>query len=255
MLDSLMAFSHVLITRPGPEAAELAQWLRGTPQKPIMMPAFRFEPGFPGLDFGRAWHSNRQAGNRRMVIFCSPRAVEFGLRQLPAGFLDSVEIAAIGPATANFLESAGHAVSMLPAKAFNSESLLQHPSLASKPGQALIFSAPGGRQRLFSGLEQLGWRTHFAHVYQAIPLAPDQAAVKAILEAMTLLSIWTSANSLEQLSGSIESGAWEKVLQGEFLVSSDRLGKIARRYTAGQIHVTDGPGNEALMAAILSLQA
>ena len=248
-----MAFSHVLITRPEPEAAELAHWLQGTSLVPVLMPAFSFEPGFPGLDFNCVWHSPERSGNRCLAIFSSPRAVEFGLRQLPAGFLDKVEIAAIGPATANLLESAGQAVSILPAVAFNSESLLRHPSLSDKPGQALIFTTPGGRQKLFSGLKKLGWRAQFAYVYQAVPLAPSQAGVEAILDARKILSIWTSANTLQQLSGSIESTAWEKVLQGDFLVSSHRLEGIARKYTAGQIHVSDGPGNESIRAGILGL--
>lgn len=250
-----MAFSHVLITRPGPEATELAQWLQlqRTSLVPVLMPVFRFEPDFPGLDFNRAWHSPDRPGNRRLAIFSSPRAVEFGLRQLPAGFLDKVEIAAIGPATANLLESAGHSVSILPVGEFNSESLLEHPSLVDEPGQALIFTAPRGRQKLFHGLKKLGWRTQFAHVYQAVPLAPTQAGLEAILEATTILSVWTSANALRQLSGSIDSRAWEKILQGEFLVSSDRLADIARTYTQRHVHVTDGPGNEAIRTGILRL--
>ena len=202
-----MAFSHVLITRPEPQASDLAQWLQGISLVPVLMPAFRFEPGFPGLEFNRAWNSPERPGNRRLAIFSSPRAVEFGLRQLPAGFLDNVEIAAIGPATANLLESAGHSVSILPATEFNSESLLQHPSLAAEPGQALIFTAPGGRQRLFSGLTELRWRAQFAYVYQAIPLEPSRAGVDAILDAGKLLSVWTSANALKASSGSIESRA------------------------------------------------
>lgn len=244
-----MVYSHVLISRPGPEAVELADMVERSGLVPVQMPAFRFEPGFPGLDFNNAW----LAGKRRLVIFSSTRAVEFGLRQLPAGYLDEVEIAAIGPATANALESAGHTVSIVPEAAYNSEALLEHPALRNNPGKALIFAAPGGRLTLYSSLQNLGWKVEFAHIYRAVPLEADAAEVEKILQGKKILSVHTSANALKQLSDSLQPQAWEKVCQGDFLVTSARLGKIARDYAAGQVYVTDGPGNKAIMERIQKL--
>jgi uroporphyrinogen-III synthase len=244
-----MDYSHVLISRPGPEAAKLAETIEGTGLIALCMPVFRFEPGFPGIDFSKAW----QPGERRLVIFSSTRAVEFGLRQLPAGYLDGVEIAAIGPATANALESAGHTVSIVPDTGFNSEALLEHPALVSNPGKALIFAAPGGRLTLFSRLQKLGWAVEFAHVYRAVPLEPAVKAVEEILQSRKVLSVWTSANALEHLMDSLDPAARERVFRGDFVVTSARLGEIARGFTAGQIHVTDGPGNKAIRECILQL--
>jgi len=244
-----MIYSHVLISRPGPEAAELAGMVRDMAMEPVQMPAFRFEPNFAGLDFNNAWLS----GQRRLLVFSSPRAVEFGLRQLPAGFLDDVEIAAIGPATANALESAGHTVSILPLDEFNSDALLEHPALFDQAGKALIFAAPGGRQSLFAGLENLGWSVEFAHVYQTVPLDPSPGAVEAIMQAGTVLSIWTSANALRHLSKILLPQAWEKISRGDFIVISERLKKIANSYTDGQVHVTDGPGNATIRDCIVQM--
>lgn len=244
-----MAYSHLLISRPGPEAAELATAAEAAGLRAIQLPAFSFEPGYPGLDFSAAWTS----GKRRLAIFSSTRAVEFGLRQLPAGFLDGVEIAAIGPATADALESAGLSVSVIPASGYNSEALLAHSELVDEPGHALIFAAPGGRQALIQGLQALGWQTEFAHVYRTIPLEPDPSAVTAIKNSEHILSIWTSANAVRYLSGSLDVTAWDKVARGDFIVTSARLGEIAFEYAKGQIFVTDGPGNAAIMQTILKL--
>ena len=97
-----MDYSHVLISRPEPEATELTQMISGLGLEVLSTPAFAFETAYPGTDLGTAW----PVGERRLAVFSSSRAVEFGLRQLPAGFLDGVEISAIGPATATALESA-----------------------------------------------------------------------------------------------------------------------------------------------------
>ena len=101
--------------------------------------------------------------------------MEFGLRQLPSGFLDKVEIAAIGPATADVLERVVSLVSILPASGFSSEELLRQPQLTADPGQALVFTAPGGRQALQKGLKNLGWKVFVAYVYRRVPLDPTKS--------------------------------------------------------------------------------
>ncbi len=244
-----MDYSQILISRPQPEAAELARMVEGLGLTPLQIPAFRFEPAFPGMNFDTAWRS----GQRRLVIFSSTRAVEFGLRQLPAGFLDGVEIAAIGPATSNTLESAGHTVSIIPDDEFNSEALLRHPAVINQPGKALIFAAPGGREKLFSGLQELGWNVEFAHVYRTVPAEPDAKDVEAILKCRKILSVWTSANALGLLSKNLDANAWMRICQGDFLVTSARLARIAQDHAPGNIYVTDGPGNDAIKDCIVKL--
>jgi len=243
-----MAETLVLITRPEAEAEQLAAKLQRLKIKTVSIPAFRFEPGFEGTDFAKHWHKDV----RRLAIFSSPRAVEFALRQLPSTFFEGAEIAAIGPATAALLESAGYQVPIIPESQFNSESLLEHPALCSKPGSALVFAAPGGRQRLFLGLAALGWKTNFAHVYRAMPLQPGKDQTKALLNSQFILSIWTSANAMEHLAGHLDGTAWERVCRGDFLVTSDRLAKLASHYCKNRIKLASGPGNDALALAVLA---
>jgi uroporphyrinogen-III synthase len=239
-------YSHVLITRPEPESAELERLLEDTGLQVIRLPACRFEPEYPGLDFNTAW----QPGMRRLAVFCSTRAVEFGLRQLPAGFLDDVEIAAIGPATARSLEAAGHPVSILPEAGYDSESLLAHPELADEPGTALLFSAPGGRQKLYSALQERGWQVRFAHVYRAVELDPPKQATREILASTRLISTWTSGNALQHLAQALEAAAWERVCAGAFVVISDRLAQQAAGFASGRVLVSEGPGNPQIAAAV-----
>jgi uroporphyrinogen-III synthase len=244
-----MVFSHVLITRPEPEATELADSLAETGLIPVLMPAFRFEPGFAGVDFGQHW----RADTRKLVLFCSRRSVEFGLRQLPSDFLDDVEIAAIGPATASLLEAAGHMVTVLPEGDYNSESLLLHPALNSNPGQALIFAAPGGRQALFDGLKDRNWSVDFAHVYRTVPVDHNPEAAKSLQSADGVISVWTSARAMTQLLDSFESETRDSVLSGAFVVISRRLAALAADKVKDRVYVTDGPGNREIVECILKL--
>ena len=244
-----MVISQVLISRPGPEASELAGMLRHAGLMPVVIPAFNFESDYTGLDFNSSWHGD----GRKLVIFCSPRAVEFGLRQLPAGFLDELEIAAIGPATANLLESAGQTVTILPDGEFNSEALLANPALNERAGEALIFAAPGGRQALFSGLKKRSWQVEFAHVYRMVPLAADASAIEALEQDSQIISVWTSAKAMGHLSESLGKKAWENVCRGQFVVTSKRLADLAQAHAPGRVHVTDGPGNTDIMNCIAQL--
>ena len=239
-------YSHVLITRPEPESAELERLLEDTGLQIIRLPACRFEPGYPGLDFNTAW----QPGSRRLAVFFSTRAVEFGLRQLPAGFLDDVEIAAIGPATARCLEAAGHPVSILPEAGYDSDALLAHPELADEPGTALLVSAPGGRQKLYAALQERGWQVRFAHVYRAVELDPPKQATREILASTRLISTWTSGNALQHLAQALEAAAWERVCAGAFVVISDRLAQQAAGFASGRVLVSEGPGNPQIAAAV-----
>jgi uroporphyrinogen-III synthase len=242
-------FTHVLITRPAAEAAELAERLAGTGLALVILPAYRFEPAYPGFDLSRAW----PVEGRRLAIFSSTRAVDYGLRQLPAGFLDNVEVAAIGPATANALEAAGYPPSIVPEQGYTSEDLLGHPDLATASGMALIFAAPGGRRKLRQALGARGWSVRMAMVYQRIELEPAAAQVAMLEQAGPTVSVWTSASAVQILQAALPPEVWRKICQGACVATSARLRDRLEAAGAGVVRVTDGPGNEAIGECILQL--
>lgn len=241
--------SHVLITRPEPQSADLAQRLQGLGVDILTLEVFQFRPGYPGVDFSSAWPH----AVRRLAIFCSTRAVQFGLRQLPAGFLDGVEIAAIGPATARELERAGWTPTIVPESGFDSESLLGEEALAGRPGSALIFTAPGGREMLYQALLEREWKVQFAHVYRREPMALPASVRDALLASDGVISVWTSGSALQQVAGQMEPRAWSRVCAGAFVVVSERVADLAATFASGPIVVADGPGNVDLAAAVRAL--
>lgn len=247
-----MRFSQVFITRPRQEAEDLAALLAPLGLRAIVQPAFEYSALDLGVTDPAGLARLEAAAPGSRVIFTSPRAVQHGLPQLPRDTLHRLSVAAIGPATAAALAAAGVPAEVAEDAGYTSESLLQ--TLAAEvPGQAFIVAAPGGRTALLEGLSAAGWRTAMLMAYHAEPADLDPAMVAALGKAAALLSVWTSGNAMHALAQRLPPAAWFRVCRGEWLVISGRLQRLARAYGPGRIHLADGPGNDALLAAVRRL--
>jgi uroporphyrinogen-III synthase len=192
------------------------------------------------------------------VIFTSPRAVEHGLAQLDADVLARASFGAIGPATARALQAAGLPVTVRAEQGYTSEALLDLLARDAQAGpgarrSVFILAAPGGRRHLFDGIVRLGWACRMLMVYRSQPDELDKASLAALEEASAVLSVWTSANAMKALSQRLPPGAWFRLCQGDWLVISERLRRLARAYGPPGIHLAAGPGNSELLAAIRNL--
>lgn len=251
MADS--RWSDVLLSRPLAQSEQLAGLLDDLGLSPIVLPAFDY-PGVdarseqPG-DFDRLASANAQD----LVVFTSPRAVDHGLAQIPADSLARARVGAIGPTTAAALADAGVRVSITPRSGYTSEALLDTLNTAPARSAAFIIAAPGGRTRLASGLTELGWKTALISVYRAEPAPLAREQIDRIRAAKSLLSVWTSANTIKSLSQRLPTAAWFKVCQGEWLVISERLQRLARAYGPARVHLAGGPDNASIVAALRGL--
>ena len=247
-----MSFSHVLITRPQADADRLAGLLASIGIDSIVQPAQEFKPRTLAAS---ETHELGRLGQPQLVIFTSPRAVEFGLPQLPASLVGTARFAAIGPATARAIMAAGRKVDIAPAQGYTSESLLE--VLAGQPGvgggTALVLCAPGGRELLVRSLEDLGWIVRALWVYERSAAEIQPRSLEAISEAQGLLTVFTSAQAMESLSQRLPPAAWYTICKGDWLVISERLRRLARAFGPHQIHLAGGPQNADLANAIRSL--
>ena len=253
-----MRFSHVFVTRPRTDSGELAALLAPLGVQVVQQPAFDFQEldvaaGQPGL-----LAELESDDVPHLLVFTSTRAVRFGLAQLPPGLTSRCKVAAIGPTTSRALEAAGVSVSVRPSSGFTSEALLQtlesDTSGSISPGKsALILTAPGGRSKLEEGLAGLGWAAQMLMVYKRENAAIDKHEIEILKEAARILSVWTSANAMKALSQRLPPAAWFRLCQGEWLVISDRLKRLARAYGPSKIHLSPGPGNSDLFTAIRGL--
>lgn len=250
-----MKFTHVFISRPRREAEELAAMLLPLGLQSVVQPAFTYFPLDARSAQKEIFDEMSMAGPEALVIFTSPRSVAHGLSQLPDNILFRARIAAIGPATAKALGDAGIRVSITPHKGYTSEALLesiadgQSTSSAVKPC-AFIIAAPGGRRKLFEALERRNWQARLVMVYKSEPAKLEKQALKALQGASGVLCVWTSANAMKALSQRLPPATWFQLCQGDWLVISERLKRLARAYGPERIYLAPGPGNTELLSAI-----
>jgi uroporphyrinogen-III synthase len=253
-----MSFSHVFISRPLHEAEELAALLAPLGLDAIVQPAFDYHPLNARAEAPEAFAKLEDARSSDLVVFTSPRAVNLGLPQLPREMLWRTRVAAIGPATARALTASGIRVGVVAPQGYTSEALLQTLAGENKPasgsrGAAFIIAAPGGRQALADGLSRLGWKPRFIMVYRSQPAALDPSAMVAVADAPGLVSVWTSGNAMRALAQRLPPATWFQICQGEWLVISKRLQRLARAYGPSRIHLAGGPGNSDILTAIRAL--
>jgi len=241
----------VLLTRPLEASLQLAGQLGEFDIRAIVMPLYTFSARQPEVDLQVAWPGLKNGlKGRRLAVFTSPRAVQFGLEHIPSDFLHKLEFAAVGSATRRQLEATGLKVHVQARSGFTSEDLLQVPELATDPGAAVIFCAPGGREKLARGLRDLGWTVSMAMVYQRQAQRPAQHLIDELVGAQGLLSVWTSVSAFELAREYLPAAAWSKILRAPALVISTRIKHHLQQAGATRVALADEPGNTGLFQLI-----
>ena len=243
--------THVLVTRPLDASRQLAEQLDANGLTAIVMPMYTFAGRQPQAGSLIDWSG---AGLRKLAVFTSPRAVQFGLPFMPLPEkLADIEIAVVGSATRASLEAAGYPVHVQATTGFTSEHLLQVARLAETPGEAVIFCAPGGRETLEEGLDDLGWKTTKAMVYERVTLQPGSDQVNNLRTADDMVSVWTSISSLKLAQQYLPADVWGKILESPALVISSRIQHYLLELGASRVELADGPGNTELLGSVLRL--
>jgi len=243
--------THVLVTRPLDASRQLAGQLDAHGFIPIVMPLYTFASSKPVPDISSAWS---QGSLRKLAVFTSPRAVQFGLPFIPAhDQLNGIEIAVVGSATRTVLESSGYPVHLQASSGFTSEDFLQTPGLADDPGVAVIFCAPGGRETIAEGLGGMGWRVDKAMVYERVSLEPESGQIEELRNSADLVSVWTSISALNLAEKYLPADVWVKILGSSALVISSRIQHHLTQLGASRVELADGPGNPELLRSIIRL--
>lgn len=247
--------SHVFSTRPREKSEELADLLRPMGIETIIQPAFEYVQRSLADHQGDDLAALSAAGSRALVIFTSPRAVWYGLAQLPADALWQARKAAIGPATAHALKKGGSRVDLVPERGYTSEALLRE--LAKNKGRferVFIVAAPGGRTKLADSLAAQYGPVCTLLAYRGEPAAIDKEALARLERAERLVTVWTSGNAMKSLSQRLPPGSWFRICRSEWMVISDRLLRLARAYSPARVHVSRGPGNADIVEALRDLR-
>lgn len=181
---------RIMITRPRPQAEDFAENLRAAGFEPILFPVIEIQPIENNVALERAL---AKLECYDWLVFTSVNAVNVVFRQVETSSLP--QVAAIGPKTAEALQSRGVTPNFVPDE-YVAESIL--PGLGDLRGKwVLLPRAEIARKALPEAIFEAGGIPHEIAVYKTLPTQPDPeglAALKSGMDIVTLTSPSTVQN-------------------------------------------------------------
>lgn len=250
MTEAALQGVGVLVTRPRAQAIELVSAIEDAGGSAFCFPVLEIAALDENVVVARA----AELPKPEIVIFVSRNAVEYGLE-----YTDGGKIAAIGPATAAAVKSAGRIVDIQSASGFDSEHLLEELALQDVAGQQVrIIRGNNGRELLAEQLTARGAIVEYLAVYER--RLPDISAQtladielrwrEGDIAVITVMSVQSLQNLHELLP------AWCKnQLESTPLVTpAGRVLKEALdRYPASRPTLASGPQASEIVDAIIAL--
>ena len=240
---------RVLVTRPEPAAARLADAFAAEGAVVHRVPALAIEPV---EDTRSAERLRDRLAEVSVIVFTSVNAVEgfFGL--MPGAAPDRLPAAvlAVGHATAEALRARGVAGVHTPSGRFDSEGLLSCPRLRARRVSdriVAVVKGEGGRDLLGKELVRRGAEVVEANVYRR--RAPERLAgtLESVRGSVDIVTV-TSAEVLENLAGAAPwTASW---LSDRLLVTvSERIAGIARARNLSRVAVAAGADAASIVDA------
>jgi uroporphyrinogen-III synthase len=194
MADNELAGVGVLVTRPRHQAVDLIAAITKMGGSVVELPAIEIVPRASDA----IAEDVRRSHDPDIAILVSANAVRHGLAHAGAA-----KIAAIGPATAAAIESAGHDVDIRSPAGYDSEHLLVEPELQDVGEKIVrIIRGDGGRELIAETLRDRGAIVEYLAVYdRQIPAysAPDMADLEqqwraGAVNVVTVMSVESLTN-------------------------------------------------------------
>ena len=201
-----LAGRTIVVTRPREQAASLLEPLEALGAEVLLVPTIRIEPR--PLDDAVA-AALRELSSYRLVVFTSANAVRVFAGYLARGTEDGgmppgPVVAAVGPATAQALETHGLACHLVPDE-FVAEGLadsLEGTDVAGAGARVLIPCARDARDVLPETLRARGAVVDVLHIYDTVAAA-GLAEPAGRVEAADYIT-FTSASTARRLAGLLE---------------------------------------------------
>lgn len=239
----------VLVTRPQPQAARLAQAVRAAGGEPLLFPAIEIEAH--AADRIRAGLA--AVADAKLLVFASPNAARIALGELQrcGGLPPGAAVAAVGAGTARVLESLGVRGVIAPRQGSGTEALLAGTALQDidRGDKVAIVRGEGGRELLADSLRKRGAEVRLVECYRRRP-AQDAAGLRRLL-ASARFSAWTATSAeivdnLVRLAGKPDGAG---LLGAPLFVTHPRI--AARAFSLGaRIIVVCGAGDAGLLEGI-----
>jgi uroporphyrinogen-III synthase len=245
---------RLLVTRPQPQAQAWVERLRSRGFDAVALPLIEIAPAPDAAAVEAAW---RSLGDRALVVFVSPSAVErfFAARPEGAVWPDWLDAASVGPGTTRALQDAGVDNVLEPppdAEQFDSESLWL--SLAGRDwrrASVLLVRGHGGREWLADQLREAGATVDKVAAYTRRAPAFDDVMRERLSEALAKprqhVWLFSSSEAIEHLREAAGASAdWSHACA---LATHPRIAERARSLGVGRI-LESRPSLDAVAAVL-----
>ncbi|MDQ8020260.1 MAG: uroporphyrinogen-III synthase [Moraxellaceae bacterium] len=238
------------VARPREQTEGLAQALAAAGAEVWRLPLLHIE----ALADTTALHQTGQRlSDYRIAFFVSPNAVRHAMAVLQRyEWPPHLQVATIGPGSAEALREAGFDAVLVPEGQFDSEAVLALPAFTEESvrGQrVLILRGDGGRELLAGTLRARGALVDAVQCYRRVPASPDLAPLCARLKTGALDGlIVTSTEALRRLDEL--PGGKTLLEQCTLFVSHARIATGAGQLGAGRIVLT-ASGDDGIVAGVI----
>ena len=246
---------HVLVTRPVMPASRTAERLAALGATPYVFPTIIIEPPANVAPLKAALTN---LAHYYAAIFVSPSAAEMTIAPLgsvPITIPPAVRVFAPGPGTAEELQARGVGHVEIPGTSFDSEGLLELPSLQAKAvaGKRIaIFRGNDGRELLREALESRGALVDTITAYHRRPPNTSPTGLVELLRAKKLTAVSAmSSDAVANLVTFVPATEHQDLFGLTLYVSHPRIADTATRLGFRNV-VTTEAGDAGLIAALLS---
>lgn len=250
----------IAITRPVDQAKKLSALITAAGGTAISYPLIEITPL---ADYSQFETVIQAIHEYDWAIFISSNAVQNGMpRLVNVGMPEHLQFAAIGPVTANELQSFGVKQVLTPSShiqdgdeskvRFDSEALLALPEMQQVNGQkVMIFRGIGGRDVLAESLKARGAMVSFAECYQRInPQTNCELLAKLYSEKKLHGIVITSSEAMRHLLDLAGDSEWLKNIT--LFVNHARIAELPLQMGL-KVCVADAPGDDAMLSNIMRL--
>ena len=226
---NVLAGATLVITRPAGTSAAFVARARARGGDALVVPGLSLRAAADAPAVRAALHAARTA---QAWIFTSPAAVRFAYSLAPdLTIAPPPRAICVGSGTARAL--ALHGVrAIAPCASSDSEGLLALPELADVRGRRIaLVCAPGGRDLIAAELQRRGALVEAIHVYQRRAPRLTRRHFEALARAPDpLITLVSSGAALTHLVALLPAPLLTRLRQQTMVVSSARLGALARGY-------------------------
>ncbi len=239
----------VAITRPIEQAKKLTQYIEMAGGHVISFPLVAISP----LDDYTAFEQViADINHYDWILFISSNAVQNSLpRLIQQGIPQHLQFAAIGPTTAQSLQTFGVNKVLIPQGRFDSESLLSLPEMQMmQDKKVMIVRGIGGRDVLANTLTARGALVTFAECYQRInPQTNCQLLAQAYKDGKLQAIVVTSSEAMRYLLAMAGDADWLKKIS--ICVNHARVAEQPLQMGLN-VKIAHAPGDEAMLATLIN---